>query len=188
MKMQQTPSKTHWFVLVEEHRDQRATRPDFRVVSAGTDLVEWKELRHIRGTFPTGVQTLYPLKSNSFPLWNWSRQDLSCPNPVCDRSLTAPASHVFWTCPGAQWHWNHLLSLWQCFGTIDMDRRNSWGFGTSRYSEFGLGRRASFSIGSKRHIWIKGYDLSSRERAVAICCYFDASWYIDRASPTNGIS
>ena len=111
------------------HRDQRATRPEFRVVSAGTDLVEWKELRHIRGTFPTRVQTLYRLKSNSFPLWNWFRQDLSCPNPVCDRSFTAPASHVFWTCPGAQWHWNHLLSLWQCLGTIDLDRRNFWAFG-----------------------------------------------------------
>uniref|UniRef100_M4BQ96 Uncharacterized protein n=1 Tax=Hyaloperonospora arabidopsidis (strain Emoy2) TaxID=559515 RepID=M4BQ96_HYAAE len=111
------------------HRDQRATRSDFRVVSAGTDLVEWKELRHIRGTFSTGLQTLYRLKSNSFPLWNWSRQDLSCPNPVCDRSLTAPASHVFWTCPGSQWHWNHLFSLWQCLGTIDMDRRNIWVFG-----------------------------------------------------------
>ena len=95
-------------------RDQRAARPDFRVVSAGTDFLEWKELRHIRGTFPTGVQTLYRLIATAFHYG--TVPDRICrPNPVCDRSLTASASHVFWTCSGAQW--NHLLSLWQCLGT-----------------------------------------------------------------------
>ena len=104
--------------------DQRAMRPDIHVVSAGTDLVDWKELRHIRETFPTGVHTLYRLKSNSFPLWNWSRQDLSCLNPVCDRSLTAPAIHVFGHAQGHSGIEITYLSLWKCLGTTDMDRRN----------------------------------------------------------------
>ena len=85
------------------------TRQDFQVLSAGTDLIEWGTPRRIRATFASKAQMLYRLKSNSFSLWNWANNDMSCPHLGCDRNIFIPSSHVFWSCPGAQRHWNHLF-------------------------------------------------------------------------------
>ena len=100
----------------------------FRVISAGTGLVAWRDIRRIRATFPTEVQTLYRLKSISFPLWNWAANDLSCPNTECDMKTLAPTSHVFWSCTSAQRRWAHLRSLWRCLGAFDEADMHVWVF------------------------------------------------------------
>ena len=82
------------------------------------------------GDFPTCTQTLYRLRSNSFPLWNWAAQDLSCPHLQCVRGQSTPASHVFWSCSGAQRHWEQLLfSLWRCLGSFEETDKHLWVFG-----------------------------------------------------------
>ncbi|CAH0474767.1 unnamed protein product [Peronospora belbahrii] len=87
---------------------------------------QWRDLRRIRATFPTCTQTLYRLKSNSFPLWNWAAQNLSCPQSECVRGQSATASHVFWSCPVAQRHWEKLFSLWQCIGMFEETDKHVW--------------------------------------------------------------
>ncbi|GAB9477600.1 reverse transcriptase, partial [Globisporangium polare] len=43
--------------------------------------------------------------------------------------MHAPASHVFWTCPAAKRHWQHLLTAWSNIGAVDNDNSNIWVFG-----------------------------------------------------------
>ena len=103
-------------------RDQQSARPDFHTVSASTDLVEWRELRHIRRTFYTGVQTLYRLISKYFRYG--IGQDTTCRTLTwCVTDQCQLDQFTVFTCSTAHWHWNHLLSLWQYLGTFDMDRR-----------------------------------------------------------------
>ena len=89
--------------------DERMQKPDFQVIAADTSLLEWRDIRRIRSSFHTNAQTLYRLKSNSFPLWNWASHDLSCPDTACPPSFPTMASHVFGNCPSARRHWNYLL-------------------------------------------------------------------------------
>ena len=98
--------------------DERMQKPDFQVIAAGTSLLEWRDNRRIRASFPTNAQTLYGLKSNSFPLWNWVSHDLSCPNPACPPSVAAMDSHVSCNCPSARSHWNYLLERWRKLGDL----------------------------------------------------------------------
>ena len=52
---------------------------DFHVLSEGTSLITWRDIRRIRASFPTNAQTLYRLKCNSFPLSNWRAQIYHAP-------------------------------------------------------------------------------------------------------------
>ena len=67
--------------------DERMQKPDFQVIAAGTSLLKWRDIQRIQESFPTSAQTLYRLKSNIFPLWNWTSHDLSCPDPACPPSF-----------------------------------------------------------------------------------------------------
>ena len=104
------------------------TAKDHRVVSRGAGLIEWTELRRIRAISPQITQSIYRLKCNSFPLWNWSIGDRSCPNPECSPGTYAPISHVFWSFPAAQVHWLRLLDLWRCFGEFEDANIHVWVF------------------------------------------------------------
>ena len=103
----------------ELQRDKCMTATDHRVVSHGADLIEWTELRWIRAISSQVMQTIYRLKCNSFPLWNWSIRDRSCPNPEYSPGTYASASHVFWNCPAMQVHWRRLLDLRRVFGEFE---------------------------------------------------------------------
>ena len=92
-------------------------------------MIEWRDIRRTRASFPTNAQTLYRLKSNSFPLWNWATHDLSCPAPECPPAIPAMASHVFWTCPSARQHWEYLLDRWRWLGTFQKADLHIWVFG-----------------------------------------------------------
>ena len=92
--------------------DERVAKRGFQVISYGTSIITWREIRRVRASFPTNAQTLYRLKSNSFPLWNWASQDLSCPVPGCSRTLPFVGQHVFWTCSSVSRQWGHLLVKW----------------------------------------------------------------------------
>ena len=81
--------------------DLRVAKTDFHVISEGSALITWRDIRLIRASFPTNAQTLYRLKSNSFLLWNWAKQDRSCLGPGCVNAGPALASHIFWACPSA---------------------------------------------------------------------------------------
>ena len=109
--------------------DERVATTDFHVISEGTTLFTWRDIRRIRASFPTNAQTLYRLKSNSFPLWNWAQQDLSCPVPECANAGPALASHIFWTCSSARRHWEFLLDRWRWLGTFQEADLNVWVFG-----------------------------------------------------------
>ena len=78
--------------------DERMQKPDFQAIAAGTSLLDWRDIRRIRASFPINAQTLYCLKSYSFALWDWGSHELSCPDPACPLSFSAMASHVFWNC------------------------------------------------------------------------------------------
>lgn len=109
-------------------RDKKEAANDHQIVKRGTDLVDWIDLHRIRATFPQVAQTLYRLKSNRFPLWNWAAQDTSCPNPGRTRSEHATASHVFWTCPAAQRHWQHLRAELRSIAALDDEDPSLWIF------------------------------------------------------------
>uniref|UniRef100_M4BC18 Uncharacterized protein n=1 Tax=Hyaloperonospora arabidopsidis (strain Emoy2) TaxID=559515 RepID=M4BC18_HYAAE len=112
----------------ELQRDKSMTAKDPRVVLRGADLIEWTELRWFRAISPQVTQTIYRLKCNSFPLWNWSIWDRSLPNPECSPGTYALASHVFWNCSAAQVHWRRLLDLWRCFGEFEDANIRVWVF------------------------------------------------------------
>ena len=85
--------------------EERVAKADFHVISKGSPLITWRDIRRIRASFPTNYQTMYWLKINSFPLWNWAKQDLSCPDPGCVNAGTALESHIFCAFPSAHRHW-----------------------------------------------------------------------------------
>ena len=103
---------------VKRRCDERMQKPDFQVIAAGASLLEWRDIRRIRSSFPTNAQELCRLKSNSSPLCNWASHDLSCPDPACPPSFPAMASHVFWNCPSARCHWKYILERWQKLGDL----------------------------------------------------------------------
>ena len=109
--------------------DKRVAKTDFQVISEGSPLITWREIRRARASFLTNTQTLYRLKSNIFPLWNWAKQDLSCPVPECVDVGPALAIHVFWTCPSARRHWEYLLDRVKWLGTFQEDDLHVWVFG-----------------------------------------------------------
>ena len=92
-------------------------------------MIAWSDIRRIRASFPANAQTLYRLKSNSFPLWNWAKQDLSFPVPDCVAADPVMASHIFWTCPSARRHWAFFLDRWGWLGTFLEADLNVWVFG-----------------------------------------------------------
>ncbi|UIZ26809.1 hypothetical protein KXD40_001485 [Peronospora effusa] len=108
--------------------DDRVEKQDFQVIASGTSLIEWRDIRKIRASFLTNAQTLYRLKSNRFPLWNWASQDLSCPYPACSTSLPAMASHISWNCPSARRHWDYLLERWRQLGDLKETDLHVWVF------------------------------------------------------------
>ena len=75
--------------------EERVAKADFHVILEGLPLITWRDIRRIRASFPTNTQTIYRLKSNSFPLWNWAKQDLSCPVPEYAADGPALESHIF---------------------------------------------------------------------------------------------
>ena len=81
---------------------KRIVKGVFHVISEGSPLTTWRDIRRIRASFPTNAQTIYRLKSNTFPLWNWAKQDLLCPVPEYVDACPALARHIFWTCPSAR--------------------------------------------------------------------------------------
>uniref|UniRef100_M4BBT5 Uncharacterized protein n=1 Tax=Hyaloperonospora arabidopsidis (strain Emoy2) TaxID=559515 RepID=M4BBT5_HYAAE len=76
-------------------RDKRMTAVDHLVVARDASLVDCTELRRIRATFSQVMRTLFRLKANCFPLWNWAAGNRSCPHSDCLPGDPAAASHVF---------------------------------------------------------------------------------------------
>uniref|UniRef100_M4BBT6 Uncharacterized protein n=1 Tax=Hyaloperonospora arabidopsidis (strain Emoy2) TaxID=559515 RepID=M4BBT6_HYAAE len=71
------------------------TAVDHLVVARDASLVDCTELRRIRATFSQVMRTLFRLKANCFPLWNWAAGNRSCPHSDCLPGDPAAASHVF---------------------------------------------------------------------------------------------
>ena len=92
-------------------------------------LITRRDIRRIRASFPTNAQTIYRLKSNSSPLCNWAKQDLSCPVPECVNAGPALARHIFWTCTSARRQWEYLLDRWRWLRTFLEDDLHVWVFG-----------------------------------------------------------
>ncbi|KAI9916916.1 hypothetical protein PsorP6_017134 [Peronosclerospora sorghi] len=141
-------------------RDERIAKTDFQVIASGKSLIEWRDIRRIRAFFPTNAQTLYRLKSNSFPLWNLASQDLSCPNPACPTSIPFMADHVFWDCPSARRHWDYLLERWQRLGDLREADLHVWVFGMD------LPATPSYAWDSIKHAIVPGVDVSRAKDAV----------------------
>ena len=93
--------------------DERMQKPDFQVIAAGASLLEWRDIRRIRYSLPTNAQTLYRLKGNIFPLRNWARHDLSCPDLAFPFSFQAMARRDFCNGLSGRLHWKYLLERWR---------------------------------------------------------------------------
>ena len=104
--------------------DERDGKVEFHVISEGTPLITWREIRRIWASFPTNAQKLYRLKCNSFLICNWASQDRSCPVPECATAGSAMARHIFWTRPSARRQWKYLLDRWRWLGALPMADMN----------------------------------------------------------------
>lgn len=96
------------------------------MISEGTTLITWRDIRWNRSSFTTTAKTLYRLKSNSFPLCNLSSQSMLCPGSECSANVPALANHIFWTLPSARLHWKSLRERWRCLGAFKDDYLHVW--------------------------------------------------------------
>ena len=60
--------------------EERVAKADFHVISEGSPLITWRDIRQIHASFPTNAQTIYRLKSNLFPIWNWAKHICRAPS------------------------------------------------------------------------------------------------------------
>ena len=92
--------------------DERVANTAIHVISEGSPLITWSDIRRIRVSFPANAPTIYRLNSKNMPLWNWAKQVMSCPVPEFADAGPALVSHIFWTFPSARRRWEYLLDRW----------------------------------------------------------------------------